>query len=228
MHRWVWDLHYPAPAATRHDYPIAAIPHDTPRYPLGPTVMPGFYSVKLTVDGKSFTAPVTIKMDPRIKTSAAGLQKKFQAEMTLSSIVTDSSHAITQAESIRGQLEKLHDRGSEDVKKAVADAEKKLDSIVGTAGGFLAPPSAEANLRRLNGNASTLYQGIWQVDAEPTAAQNEAMAAVEHDQADVMKRWNGFKNGDLPGLNRMLHDAQVPEVQAQAETKLEESGVDEE
>ena len=25
MHRWVWDLHYAAPTATRHDYPIAAI-----------------------------------------------------------------------------------------------------------------------------------------------------------------------------------------------------------
>ena len=41
MHRWVWDLHYPAPVSTRHDYPIAAIPHDTPRFPLGPTVLPG-------------------------------------------------------------------------------------------------------------------------------------------------------------------------------------------
>ena len=228
MHRWVWDLHYPAPAATRHEYPIAAIAHDTPRYPLGPTVMPGFYSAKLTVDGKSFTSALTIKMDPRIKTSAAGLQRKFQAETRLASIMTDSSRAVTQAESIRGQLEKLRDQGSEDTRKTVADAGKKLAAILGMPGGLSAPASAEVTLRRLNGNASTLYQEIWQVDAEPTGVQNEALTGAEHDQADVMKRWNGFKNGDLPGVNRMLRDAQMPEIKAPVEATLDESGVDEE
>ena len=111
MHRWVCDLHYPAPVSTRHDYPIAAIPHDTPRFPLGPTVLPGTYSVRLTVDGKSSTAPLTIKMDPRVKTSVAGLQKKFQAETRMASIMTDSAQAVLQGGSIRAQLEKVkHNR----------------------------------------------------------------------------------------------------------------------
>ena len=107
MHRWVWDLHYPAPASARHDYPISAIPHDTPRFPLGPTALPGNYSVRLTVDGKTSTAPLTIKMDPRVKTSAAGLQKKFQAETRMASIMTESAQALLQGGSIRAQLEKL-------------------------------------------------------------------------------------------------------------------------
>ena len=107
MHRWVWDLHYPAPASTRHDYPISAIPHDTPRFPLGPTALPGTYSVRLTVDGKSSTAPLTIKMDPRVKTSAAGLQKKFEAETRLASMMTESAQALLQGGSIRTQLEKV-------------------------------------------------------------------------------------------------------------------------
>jgi len=29
MHRWVWDLHYPAPLSTRHEYPISAVLHAT-------------------------------------------------------------------------------------------------------------------------------------------------------------------------------------------------------
>src|SRR5204863_197933 len=41
MHRFVWDLHYPPPAALRHEYPIAAVYHDTPREPRGPWVLPG-------------------------------------------------------------------------------------------------------------------------------------------------------------------------------------------
>ncbi len=83
MHRWVWDLHYPAPDSTRHDYPISAIPGDTPRYPLGPTALPGSYTARLTANGKSYTANFTVKMDPRVKTSAAGLDRKFQLETRL-------------------------------------------------------------------------------------------------------------------------------------------------
>ena len=107
MHRWVWNLHYPSPASTRHDYPISAIPHDTPRLPLGPTVLAGTYTVRLTVDGKSSAAPLTIKMDPRVKTSSAGLKKKFEAETELSSMMNASAEAMLQGGSIRAQIEKL-------------------------------------------------------------------------------------------------------------------------
>src|SRR5258706_2474985 len=91
MHRWVWDLHYPPPTSIRHEYPIAAVPHDTPRFPLGPTAMAGQYTVRLTVNGKSHTAPMTLKMDPRVKTSTASLENKFQAETRLAAIVSQSS-----------------------------------------------------------------------------------------------------------------------------------------
>ena len=43
MHRWVWDLHYAAPTSLRHEYPISAVPRDTPRSPLGPNALPGEY-----------------------------------------------------------------------------------------------------------------------------------------------------------------------------------------
>src|SRR6185437_1255998 len=56
MHRWVWDLRYAPPTTTQHEYPISAIPYRTPRYPLGPLVLPGSYTVRLTADGKTQTA----------------------------------------------------------------------------------------------------------------------------------------------------------------------------
>ncbi len=161
MHRWVWDLHYPAPASTRHDYPISAIPHDTPRLPLGPTVLPGTYTVRLTVDGKSSSAPLTIKMDPRVKTSTAGLEKKFQAEMRIASIMTESAQALLQGGSIRAQLEKLNAQANNPAKDAIAAIDKKLTALLGAPGGFFAPPSQEASLSRVNGQAGTLYQQIW-------------------------------------------------------------------
>ena len=39
-------------------YPISAIVGDTPKEPLGPAVLPGTYTVKLTAGGKGYTATV--------------------------------------------------------------------------------------------------------------------------------------------------------------------------
>jgi hypothetical protein len=61
MHRFLWDLTYPAPDVLDRDYPISAIYHDTPLYPLGATVLPGEYKVVLTVDGKSYTQTLELK-----------------------------------------------------------------------------------------------------------------------------------------------------------------------
>ncbi len=228
MHRWVWDLHYPAPASTRHDYPIAAIPHDTPRFPLGPTVLPGSYSVRLTVDGKSSTAPLTIKTDPRVKTSLAGLQKKFQAETRMASIMTESAQAVLQGGSIRVQLEKVKAQSNPATTDAIEAFEKKLTALLGSPGGFFAPPSQEVTLGRIHGQAGTLYTQVWQADAEPTSSQIEAMGTIERDSADALKRWSEFKDSDLPALNRVLRESRTPEVRLEADLHQEESQIDEE
>ncbi len=91
MHRWVWHLHYPAPDSPRHEYPIAAIPGDTPRYPLGPTALPGSYTARLTANAKSYTATFTVRMDPRVQISSASLEKKFQLEMRLASLFLEQN-----------------------------------------------------------------------------------------------------------------------------------------
>jgi len=228
MHRFVWGLHFPAPEAIRHEYPIAAIPHDTPRFPLGPTVLPGNYTLRLTVDGKASTATLSIKMDPRVKTSAAGLEKKFQAESRMSAIMNESAQALVQGRSMRAQLDKLNSQGNASTKQAMEASEKKLVALLGAAPGFLAPPSAEVTLSRVNAEAGTLYQQVWQVDAEPSSSQTAAMSAIEKESAGILKSWAEFKSTDLPELNRLLRESRVPEVRLEADLHLEEPQVDEE
>jgi photosystem II stability/assembly factor-like uncharacterized protein len=228
MHRWVWDLHYPAPTATRHEFPISAIPHDTPRHPLGPTVLPGSYTVRLMVDGNTISASLTIKMDPRVKTSAGGLGKKFQAEMKLASILSESSQSVFEAGSVREQLEKLSTQGSVSTKDAIDAFGKKLTALLGSSGGFLAPPSDELTLSHLNSQTDTLYGQVWQADAEPTVPQQQALAALEHDSESLMMRWKEFKNSDVPALNRVLHESNIPEIRPEIETQHDETEGDEE
>ena len=89
MHRFVWDLHYEAPPGMRRSFPIAAVFHDTPREPSGPWAMPGAYRVRLTANGKSVTQPLTVRMDPRVKTPVPALQRQFSLSKQLSDAIDD-------------------------------------------------------------------------------------------------------------------------------------------
>ncbi len=77
LHRFVWDLRYPAPPVARHEYPISAIYGYTPREPRGRSVLPGRYTVRLSANGKTVTQPLIVRMDPRVKTSSAALARQF-------------------------------------------------------------------------------------------------------------------------------------------------------
>jgi photosystem II stability/assembly factor-like uncharacterized protein len=228
MHRWVWGLHYASPEATHHEYPISAIPGDTPRYPLGPTVLPGPYTARLTVDGKTYSAGFTVKMDPRVEVSPTGLEKKFQMELRLAALVDQTSKAVLQAGSIRGPLQKISEQTSGEVHEAVHAFQGKLDAVVGTQAGPGAALTNEVTLNLVNGQASSLYGQIWQVDAEPTIAQSGASAATAREASDALKRWESLKTADLAELNRVLKQANLPEVKIESDVHTEESGMDEE
>jgi hypothetical protein len=77
MHRVVWDLRLAEPAAFDREPPISALYMDTPLDPRGALVPPGAYKVRLTVDGKVQERPLLVRMDPRVKTPEAGLQRQF-------------------------------------------------------------------------------------------------------------------------------------------------------
>jgi photosystem II stability/assembly factor-like uncharacterized protein len=228
MHRWVWDLHYPAPDSTRHEYPISAIPGDTPRIPLGPTALPGTYTARLTADGKNFTASFVLKMDPRVKTSTAGLERKFQLETHLATLLSQTSQAVQQAGSIRDPLQKLGQQATGPMRDSVQAFQTKFLALLGAPAGFLAPPVNENTLIRTNSQIAVLYGQIWQVDADPTASQSEASAAIERDASDVMKLWNAFRTTDLPALNHSLSGANLPEIKIDTDAHKDEGNMDEE
>jgi photosystem II stability/assembly factor-like uncharacterized protein len=83
MHRFVWDLHYPAPATDTFSFPIAAVPGDTPRRPVGPWALPGRYSVALVAGGVRTSRPLAVRMDPRVGTPREGLEEQFMLSMQL-------------------------------------------------------------------------------------------------------------------------------------------------
>ncbi len=83
LHRFVWDLREPTPQAASFSYPIAAVAGDTPREPRGPWVVPGSYTVRLTVDGQSVAQPLSVRMDPRVKASSRDLEAQHALAASL-------------------------------------------------------------------------------------------------------------------------------------------------
>ena len=64
MHRWIWDLGPTPPARPAGQGPPGGGGEGVgPR----PTVLPGNYSVRLSVDGETYTERLIVKMDPRTK-----------------------------------------------------------------------------------------------------------------------------------------------------------------
>ena len=215
MHRFVWDLHYPPPDSLEHEYPISAIYHDTPRYPLGPAVLPGNYNVKLTVAGKSYARPLIIKMDPRVKTAPDGLRQQFDTETKIADAMHQDYTALEEVRRLRAQLKPLQEKAKKPLSDSIADLDKKAAELEGPSGGYGAvflKDAAGRSLARLSGGLNQLLGAVDGADAAPTSQQiamlNQVQAALEQQLAD----WKELKDRDLPALNSQLRRAKLNEI----------------
>jgi len=212
MHRWVWDLHETTPDSLGHGFPIAAVPHRTPRLPLGPSVLPGSYTVKLIASGQSYTAPLTVKMDPRVNTQPAGLSEQYEAEEHLAAIITHTTGAIREARSAQDQIDKLSHNATGPLADHLTALDKNIKAALGSGGRF-GPAPAQPGLTSVNGQAQGLYGEIDGADVAPTAAQSAALTKLRAEAPQVIERWNKLKSGAIPALNRELKAAGLGEIQ---------------
>ena len=103
LHRFVWDVRYPMPAVLNFNYPIAAVPSNTPKLPAGVWVLPGLYTARLTVGGKPQSQSFTVRMDPRVKTPPLGLKAQFDAARQIEAALTKSYDAMLAARAVQGE-----------------------------------------------------------------------------------------------------------------------------
>ena len=94
LHRFVWDMHHEPPAVNGFSYPIAAIAMNTPRTPAGSRAMPGKYTVRLTVDGRPHSQPLVVKMDPRVRTTAADLKLQHDTSRAIDAMLRRAANAL--------------------------------------------------------------------------------------------------------------------------------------
>jgi photosystem II stability/assembly factor-like uncharacterized protein len=213
MQRFVWDLHYPAPRATRYEYPISAIYMDTPRHPLGPAVLPGQYTLKLTVAGQTYTRTMSVEIDPRVKTPRAGLDEQFKLSALAAGGMTESFDALEGVRKLRARIKEL--RGRTGITPALADALAALDgkaAAIEGAGGQTAPGGAAAKpgLTQTHSSLASLLDVLQHADATPTTQSVAASNEFQQRLRELMSAWDELKRKDVESLDVQLRSAGLP------------------
>jgi photosystem II stability/assembly factor-like uncharacterized protein len=220
MHRFVWDMHYPPPDTLEHDYPISAIYRDTPRYPLGPAVVPGVYTVKLTANRKSYSQQLAIRMDPRVKTS----QKDMTAQFALETRITDALHrdfvALAELRELRTRLKTLAQAHPGKIPSLVDDLNKKVADLEGTEGGygaaFLSGPAGQS-LARLNSALTNLLATVDSADTAPTTQALAMFDDVQRALDQQLGRWEEIQTKEIPAANEALKRVGIPAIDLKQE-----------
>jgi photosystem II stability/assembly factor-like uncharacterized protein len=214
-HRFVWDLHYETPRGGGSSYRRAS----------GVWVLPGNYTVVLTVAGKSYKQPLTVRMDPRIKTSPTDLQRQFSDSQRAADAVKRLSAAIAKGAAIEKQLADIKSEQT-----AVDAFRQRLTAVLGKADlsyGAASTPidSDTTSLRHLSAKLRMVLYALQSADVAPTTEQEAALALFEKTLAATEKDWTTLMSVDLPKLNEQLKAAGAKEIsQAASEPKTDDEG----
>jgi photosystem II stability/assembly factor-like uncharacterized protein len=144
MHRIAWDLRYADPPTLNYGYsgnPLEyreytlswhAIPGRTPRTTLlGPMVLPGTYTARLTVDGRSYSQPIAVVQDPRVTVPAAALAAQFHLPQRMVAGLAATYHAVTYVQRLRAALAaRPTEAAGNSAREQIAGAVQALDTAL--------------------------------------------------------------------------------------------------
>jgi len=178
--------------------------------------MPGTYTVKLTVNGRSQTQPLEVRMDPRVKTPRSGLERQFALSKKMYDGQLEVLKAVDEMRKVRAQVKSLQERaGQTALSDALAAFDKKVSALEGARsfgfrrGGFGRPDTLGALGMMLG-----MFLGELQAaDVAPTTQMAAAVADAARTLADLTGGWAALKTRDLAGLNDQLRAANLPPIE---------------
>ncbi len=220
MHRWVWDLHYPAPAGGRGRGPGGGGGGGFFGGGGGPWALPGEYTVKLTVNSQSYTQPLTVKMDTRVHVSQSDLQKQLDTARQVAALQAQVQQRLGQATALRGGIGKLMSQAPENAKASLRGLTAKIDAIAGAqpiidSEGFPPVVTEHTSFLFVSGELQRVAQSVNAGDAAPTDNALNALAEAQQTFAAASAKWDGLKNTDIAQVNTVLKQNNLPELSAE-------------
>jgi photosystem II stability/assembly factor-like uncharacterized protein len=188
--------------------------------PRGPQVLPGTYTVKLTVGAKTVEKRVEVRLDPTVSAPATELQATYDYSLKLRDMQSVTNDAIRSLDSLKTQLEQIEktvkDRlpdAPAELTKALEDYKKQVDTLQNT----IARPADAPGFgggARLSEQLGGLFFSIEGVNAAPTPAQREYFEELQAEFPKKMAEVNKFITQTVPQMNETLRRYNAPTLVA--------------
>ncbi len=212
VQRVAWDLEW-EPARKIPGAKVEGNPEAAPR------AVPGTYTARLTVEGKTVTAPIEVRPDPRLSVPQSDIEAQVRFTLQVRDAVTRLSTLVAQIRSVRGQINvksealKGNPRAA-DWAKAAADLAGRCDRLEET----LHNPKAQveydilAKGARLYSRLSPLLSNAVDGTGAPTQGVREVFAGQAKELDGLEAEWNAMVGGDLAALNRRAAEMKLEGV----------------
>jgi len=189
MHRFVWNLRYAAPRALNRDFPISAIPHQTPLGPQGPLAAPGRYRVRLSAGEVTDTQTFDLRMDPRVKTTAQGLEAQLALALKIAGAMDCSYDGLAGVKALQKRLAAAGPRGS---RGGVTHA---IDTLSARLAGLA---EGGTGLGDIHSELASLLDAVESADVSPTITAQQTWNKLERELNRRMALWQEIQKTDLP------------------------------
>ena len=210
LNRFSWDLRY----ESAHEVPGAVSWGGSP---LGPMAAPGTYQVKLTVDGQSYTAPLEVKLDPRLHATQAELDKQLELALQVQAVVSSAHDAVNQIRALHAQLDDIQKRLGPN-QKNIADAAKALDGKAVAIEDQLIQSKSKSNEDPLNypimlaDQMMALGGSVDGAPSGPTDADYTVFNQLKPQIDEQLAAWRSLQTKDLAAFNEMMRRSNIPYV----------------
>jgi len=123
VQRFIWDLQY-APVTP---FPGMVLWGATTN---GPLALPGTYQARLTVDGQTFTQPITVKKHPLSTISDEDMRAQFELASRIRDKVNEANDAVIQIRRIKKELaDRVQKSNSADVKAIAEQFTREMSAV---------------------------------------------------------------------------------------------------
>ncbi|MGH9481282.1 MAG: WD40/YVTN/BNR-like repeat-containing protein, partial [Terriglobales bacterium] len=215
MHRFVWDMRCPTPKALTYSYygnmldyteytlTWHAILGHTPRQqPVGPLAIPGVYQVKLTVNGQTYSRPLTVKNDPRSPAGQPDLEAQLRLEQRVMAGLETTYAVYYQIDRVRQALAAIPASagGNGGLAEAAAGLERQLAP--------LAAGTGNSGFGVANRDLARRLQDLEFGDYNPTASDTAAVEASCSQITQAAATLEQLNRSAVPQLNQLLAAAQ--------------------
>ena len=190
---------------------------------IGPRVLPGTYTVKMTKDKNVYTTNLVITGDPRVKHTAEDRKAQFDLAMKLYNLLGDMTFAVDRINGVRLELEQRiqklppNDPLVARLRAAHAQVDELRKKIVATKEG-----GAITGEERLRENLADLYGNVNGYEGRPSQTQVERADAIARELADVVKSFNDWVSKEMPGLNSALEKGSLPRIEVLSRDQWEQ------